>query len=439
MSVFTPHSKSDVGPIQLDLFTCPPTQVACLKQYYEVIRPISQFQGYGPIQFQTSLQGDFYTDLSKSKLFLKCRLLKPDGSSFSNEDSVTPVNLFLHALFSEVDVRMNDTLVASSGNMYAYTSYFQTLLRSSAEEKKNVLTEQLYMADTPGWMDSTDYKGGNFGLFQRHTIAKGSKLFEIAGPILSECLMFDRYLLNGVKLDITLKRSSPKFCLMSDEDMPLTSDYKIVIEDAFLRLYKLKINPGVLVAHNHMLKKGHNAMYPYIKRHVKSCTVPPNQTLFTWGNLNEFPLPKLVAIAFCQSEAVAGSYKKNPWNFINCDVKQLSLSVNGVSWPKDPIQVDYSMDDGGAQILQVFDGFYDKTNKINAGLSRGDVAKGFAVYLFHLDPDYSENAEFPLVKSGEMSINVRFGTPLNQGVCCLFYTEKMGLIEFDEMRSVKIN
>jgi hypothetical protein len=61
--------------------------------------------------------------------------------------------------------------------------------------------------------------------------------------------------LNGVKLDITLKRSSPKFCHMSDEDMPLTSDTKIVIEDAFLRLYKLKINPGVLVGYNHMIKK----------------------------------------------------------------------------------------------------------------------------------------------------------------------------------------
>jgi hypothetical protein len=73
--------------------------------------------------------------------------------------------------------------------------------------------------------------------------------------------------------------------------------------------------------------------------------VPPDQTLFTWGNLNEFPLPKLVSIAFCQSEAVAGSYKKNPWNFINCDVKQLPLCVNGVSWPKDPIQVDYTMED----------------------------------------------------------------------------------------------
>jgi hypothetical protein len=105
---------------------------------------------------------------------------------------------------------MNNTFVASSGNMYAYTSYFQTLWRSCAEEKKNVLTEQFTMADTPGWMDSTDYKGGNFCRFQRHTVAKGSKLFEIAGPFLSECLMFDRYLLNGVKLDKTLKRSSPE-------------------------------------------------------------------------------------------------------------------------------------------------------------------------------------------------------------------------------------
>jgi hypothetical protein len=61
------------------------------------------------------------------------------------------------------------------------------------------------------------------------------------------------------------------------------------------------------------------------------------------------------------------------------------------------------------------------------------------MYLFHPDPDYSENkkkTEFP-VKYGEMSINIELN-PLNREVSCLCYTQKMGLIECDEL-SLKIN
>ena len=118
MSIFTPDSTSDVAPIQLDIFSCPASQVAVLKDYYETVRPISQYHGLNPLQFQVTLQGDSYTDLSKSKLFLKCRLLKADGTRFANDDEIAPVNLMFQALWSEVDVKMNETLVHSSGNMY---------------------------------------------------------------------------------------------------------------------------------------------------------------------------------------------------------------------------------------------------------------------------------------------------------------------------------
>ena len=439
MSVFSPDSGSDVAPAGLDLFSLPPNQVAILKQYYEDVRPISQYHGLNPLAFEVNLQGDVYTDLSKCKLYLKVRILKANGSRLGPEDHVSPVNLMFHALFSEIDVRMNGNLVHSSGNMYPYTAYLHTLLHESESDKKSRLTEQLYYPDSVGFFDETNPNSGNFGLFTRHQMAKTSKVIEMAGPLLSDCLMLNRYLINGVKLGITLKRTSPKFCLMSADEMASAAEnYQVVIEDAFLRLYRLKVNPAILVAHSKLLKTM-TAKYPYIKRSIKICHLPENQTVFNWDHIMESPLPKYVIVAFCRNQAVAGSYTYNPWNFINGDVRKISLHVNGVSVPADPIDVFYDNNDNeGERSLQVFDRLFDSSTGRGLHVQREDIKKGYAIYIFNLDPDFSETIQFPLQKTGEMSLNVRLGTPLAEGATCLLFGERYGMLELDETRNVMI-
>lgn len=159
MSVLTPLSANDKAPDALDLFSVPPNQVAVQCQFYEDIRPVSQFQ-QTPLEFDTNLQGDTYTDLSKSKLFLKVRILKSDGSRLTEDNKVTPVNLFFHALFKQVDVYLNRTLVSSSGDLYPIKAYLKTLFNSSADEKSSCLQSELFYRDTPGFFDETNPNGG---------------------------------------------------------------------------------------------------------------------------------------------------------------------------------------------------------------------------------------------------------------------------------------
>ncbi|MCG8112750.1 MAG: hypothetical protein N0E59_18490 [Candidatus Thiodiazotropha taylori] len=439
MSVFSPDSGSDVAPPGLDLFSLPPNQVAVLKRYFEDVRPISQYNGLNPLTFEMNLQGDVYTDLSKSKLFLKVRILRSDGSRLGPDDLVSPVNLMFHAMFSEIDVRMNGSLVYSSGNFYPYVAYFHNLLRESEHAKKTKLTEQLYYADTVGFFDETNPNGGNFGLFTRHQLGKSSKLIEMAGHLIGDCLMLDRYLVNGVKLGITLKRSSPKFCLMSTQDVAATGEnYQVVIEDAFFRLYRLKINPAILVAHSKLLKSV-SAKYPYTKRNVKCCNVPPNQTVFHWDHISESPLPRFVIVAFCNNNGTAGSYLHSPFNFINCDLRVIALHVNGMSVPAEPIDVFYdNAGTEGMRTLQVFDRFFESFVGHGINFDREDIGKGYAIYIFNLDPDFSETVQFPLLKSGELSLSVRLGTPLVEGATCILYSERYGMLELDETRNVTV-
>lgn len=158
---------------------------------------------------------------------------------------------------------------------------------------------------------------------------------------------------------------------------------------------------------------------------------------FIGNYITESPLPKFVIVAFCSNHAVAGSYKHSPWNFINCDLRQISLHVNGVS--ADPIDVFYDKDGNeGERSLQVFDRFFGSLSGRGINVGREDVAKGYAIYMFNLDPDFSESTQFPLLKSGEMSLNVRLGTPLTEGATCLLFAERFGMMELDETRNVTI-
>ena len=89
--------------------------------------------------------------------------------------------------------------------------------------------------------------------------------------------------------------------------------------------------------------------------------------------------------------------------------------------------------------LQVFDRFFDGLTGRGIYVDRSDISRGYAIYIFNLDPDLSESTQFSLLKSGEMSLNVRPGTSLTESATCILYAERFGLLEFDETRNVNIS
>ena len=68
-------------------------------------------------------------------------------------ETVDPVNNFLHSLFSQVDVTLNGTLITSSMNTYAYRAYLETLLSYGPAAKRSQLTASLFYKDEAGKLD----------------------------------------------------------------------------------------------------------------------------------------------------------------------------------------------------------------------------------------------------------------------------------------------
>ena len=291
---------------------------------------------------------------------------------------------------------------------------------------------------------------GNFGLFERHQLTKGSKQFDMVGLPLNDCLQLDRYMLNGVHLRIMMLRNQPEFCLMAMDDDENQNGYQIRIEDAFLRLTKLKINPAILVSHSKVLKDV-SAKFPYIKTDLKVANVIAGQNSFSWNMINSSYLPRAVIVAIVDSSALVGSYDKNPFHFQHFDLKSLSILVNGVSTPGAPIHVNFDVSEAsGVCVMEIFDRLYDTnrrksemgavggTDHTGLDLTRKDIKNGYAIYLFDLEPVLNEDVHFDLLKTGTLSLNATFGTALTTNVSCLLYLEAYSMIDIDESRVVRL-
>ena len=100
-----------------------------------------------------------------------------------------------------------------SSNTYPFRAYVETVLSYGAEAKNIELTSQLWYKDTAGHMDTTTVDGGNTGLVERRSYIAKSRVVEMMGRLHVDLFLQDRFLLNGVSVNIRLVRSNDALSL----------------------------------------------------------------------------------------------------------------------------------------------------------------------------------------------------------------------------------
>ena len=146
---------------ELNLFTLPPTQTVIERGQWTEFHPVANLSDDSPVEFNISGSKEEYLDLSQTQLYVKVKILKENGNVLGKDDKVGPVNLFLHSLFSQVDVSLNERMVSSSNNTYPYRAMIETLLNHGYATKTSQLSSELYFKDTAGRMNIYDTKDAN--------------------------------------------------------------------------------------------------------------------------------------------------------------------------------------------------------------------------------------------------------------------------------------
>ncbi|CAC5368822.1 unnamed protein product [Mytilus coruscus] len=134
----------EAQPSELSLFTIPPYQSAVENIYFQV-RSNSQLTGNIIDLEITGKHGMEYVDLNRSRLYVKAKIVKGDGTSLTENEYVGPVNLFLQSMFSQVDVTMQGRMISSTTSHYPYKAMIQTLLCYGNGAKTSQLTSQFWV------------------------------------------------------------------------------------------------------------------------------------------------------------------------------------------------------------------------------------------------------------------------------------------------------
>lgn len=430
------HSQScECVKTELDLFAVPPTQTSIENGQWVNYKPLSSITEDGPIEFVIPGHGEDYLDLSQTMLYLNAKIIKDDNTALLETDNVAPVNNWLHSIFSQVDVYLNQKLISPPNNTYPYISYIETLLNYGKDAKKSHLTSALWYSDDAGKMNNIE-ANGNIGHNKRKKFTEKSKNVDMIGHLHVDIFNQEKFLLHGVEMKLRLVRSRDSFHLLAND-----SNYKVEINEATLLVRRVKLNPSILLAHNKALEMS-NAKYAITRAEVKAVTIPAGIQGKSLDNIFLGQLPKRCIIGFVTNKAFNGDYKCNPFNFENFKINYLSLCVNGQQIPSKPLQPSFS---GRKSYIQMYNTLFSGTgiHFSNSGneIDRDSYPNGFCLSAFDLTPDLAANSVLHcnLTRHGSLRIEVGFDNALTETVNCVIYAEFDNIIEIDKNRNVIVD
>jgi hypothetical protein len=428
---------------ELDLFLSPLTSKQIASSKYVWYQPKAPVSNAEVIEFVVEGISDQYIDLSKTKLHITGRFINAEsGAVLHAHELFAPVNLLFHALWKQVDVLLNDKQVTHGSQTYAYKAYLETLLNYSEAAKKSTLQSAFYYEDTSGVMNNVAFDAANKGGQKRRTLAQSSAIIQMSDKLHLDIFNIDKYIVGNVKVHLKLTKQSAEFYAMraaqsltggagADAGTVAANSSAVIfqIQEANLKVFKVKPVVNVLMAHNAMLLKT-PARYIINNVQTKVFTLSTGHQTINLDNIFLGKIPARVIMVMVDVRAFQGDYTRNPWQFQHFGVNSLYLSKDGVQYPSQPYQPDFS----SGKILAMYEDLLecldlwgrDKSN----GLSLEKFKTDFTVFAWDLTPDMSASSNiFNGYMQGTVSLHMKFATTLAQNVNLFVYGENKNIME----------
>ena len=417
------------------------TQTSVESGSWAEFNPVSAISDSMPIEFDISGAGTSYIDLSQTQLVMRVQLLKGDGTAIDNNSHVAPCNLFLHSLFSEIDVKLNGTLITSSNNTYPYRAYIETLLSYGRDAKNSQLTSALYYKDIGGDAgfeegDPTLQAATNKGMVKRNSFFRNGEIVPLQGPLHVDLLFQDRYLPADVGIQLRLVRSKAAFCLMSDGANPA---FKVKIHECKLLVRKVHISPTVFIEQAKAFEIG-NAKYPIRRVVCKSYSIGTGMRDSVHEGLFTGQIPSRIVIALVNNESFNGSYRRNPFNLKHYNLSSIKIYVDGQANNNiKAIECDFENHQSLSGYLSLFTGSGKYRRDEGLDIDREDYENGYTLFVYDLSPDLSEETYFNLIKDGSIRVELKFAQALPNTINVIAYAEFESIIEINREKQVLID
>jgi hypothetical protein len=437
---------------ELDIFCKPPTQTSILAYKWIEYNPtIDHKKGELPIEINITGSQDDYIDLSNVYLYCKVSIRDSSKKLITKDSKVGPINNFLHSMFKNIDVSIENKTISSTNATYPYRAYFETLLNYNSEVKNTHLKASMFSKDSAFDMESVDFdeikakiesnvskrseppstaaKTQNEGLLIRRECFL-DKSYEMYGKLHLDIFNSNKLLMNNMGIIVKLYKNSNEFCLMG-----AGTGHTIEIDEIYLNVRKVRVSQEIILAHL-MALEHNNALIPLTRVIVESRNINQGVVNEKFENMIKGPLPKRLILGMVDSEAFAGKFNKNPFNFQHFDIKSISLTIEGDPIPYQPFKFDFKNSVFLKGYYSIFSGI---ENALISGndISMYDYQNGYTLLVFDLSQDGSINDDhINFERNGNLRINFEFEKPIEKPISVVLYYEFDSVMEITKQKNV---
>lgn len=434
------ESRSDECPCtvnEAELFDPTSKQIVLNSFQEEVIFPTAGVNNSGGVmEFSVTGSTDEFIDLNDTELVVDVKILKTDGSNLANTDNVAPVNNWLHSMFSDIKLEFGTTTVEGGDGLYPYKAYFYNLFTHDFYSKRTQLANSGWYKDTHGQMNKGTNE--NVGYKDRKALVTESKHVQLAGPILLDTFLQNRYLLPNIKFKLTLTRSKSKFQTLIHTAANVNgraTEVQVNFLSAKLIVRKVKAMSSFIESIEDRLMV-QNAIYPIQRTVMNTCTIPTGTTTYHNPELFNSQLPKLVFIGLVSNTAFSGSYTENPFNFEHYSVKSIKLSDTSGTAQIHEFRPDFT----NGLVAEEYNGLFKAMGIYNVpetfDVTLAEFCKGYTIYAFNLTPDGHTSGHQQIARNAHIKLDLAFDTALPNAVSVVAMAVMDGVIQISKRREI---
>lgn len=365
--------------------------------------------------------------------------VKKDNAAIPDKTQVSLVNNIASAMFSLVEVRVQDriNLLQQMSNSYNLCSFFETALNNGIERQDLLFTRQLfvmddgadkteaddskYFVDTHHHVTQADIK--NKGAAKRALAIAGSKKCSVISKLNVPLIKQHKGILPNTSIVVTFTMNKSAYCVMAAEDK-----YEFIIDDMYLKCTYMKPHPTLTNLINDKLKTN-PVMYECDKQLLLARLLPAGSRNYTINNMFDHQLPKFVLYALQHPDSMTGKIDKS--NFTFYPIHSLQLFVNNKQY--FPKQLTNSS-------VELLDQIYKSTGKDLRGtcLITGKNVVLNQFYCISLTDDRNFADHYSLKRNADTRLEIDLGKEIEDNFVLLAYCLYDIQIAFDGAGNVTV-
>ena len=421
---------SEATQSSLDLFEKPPLLVTFDQSFEQTTGPLYSPSG-SSLEFEVVGDRNSFIDLQKIYLEIKCRILQTDGMDLryttgdaNASDLPYFANNILHSLFADCTVSANGIKISTANGHYAHKSFIETEFSHGTDAKKTWLKCQGYeYEENPGTIPAA------ISDIRKRTVRQSARI-TLYGKLAVAFFSFEKHLVSGVTLRISMRRSQDDFAVISED---AAKHYKVKIDEANLFIRKMTVSDNVVGAIEKTLLKT-PAIYRYNEVITKTFLATTGQQ--SWKHEDIFtkePIRRVI-VALCVGTAFIGTNTANPFHYQKFGLREITIYRNGFATAGTPM----STTDNKRLYYNSMSALAYVEN--GHGIPLSEFANHY-IMVFDLTSTQEATHDFihPELTNSSLSVELKFDAALAHNVEIFFLGEKASTIYIDSARNASKN